>query len=343
MSVANKVTFIGYDEDSFIDDYSYLASVPASVFYDKASDNIYSHPLLYYNEPYETDDVTMRTYNDHQGLSYFMDDFLTTAGEIDTIEYVNLKESDIAYSQKQWNSNETRIIDEKDPYDTAAEIALFNWEYSRNAVLVPILEDYPFEKIGTTGSVSGTTPDKQVKSFSFQGTKEPSPVEPNDHDFEIEEGYKYVTAYMTWGEDWTPEQVNNLIERGKDPDLQLFDMEIGQVGASENWNVLSGPTEYLGSYVYHSGDWRASVTYMPTEQVMSLDEDMDALKEVMDELNSEPYGPPENRDSMIDIPPADLPRGPDDSTAKYTIDITVYPGVDIPLPHRTDEKCEVRP
>ena len=336
MSVANKVTFIGYDEDSFLDDYSYLASVPASVFYDKASDNIYSHPLLYYNEPYETDDVTKRTYNDHQGLSYFMDDFLTVAGEIDTIEYVNMKESDIAYSQKQWNANDTQIIDEKDPYATAAEIALLNWEYSRNAVLVPIIEDYPFENIATSGSVSGSTPDKQVKRINFQGTKEPSPVQPNDHDFEIEEGYKYVTAYMTWGEDWTPEQVRNLIERGKDPDLQLFDMEIGQVGASEEWNVLSGPQEYLGSYVYNDGDWRASVTYMPTEQMMSLDEDMDSLKEVIDELNSEPVGPPEIDEPIIDGTLSDFPCSAEDSTAKYNIDITVYPGVDIPLPHRTN-------
>ena len=334
MSVADKVTFIGFDGESYLDDYSYLASVPASVFYDKASKTIYSHPLLYYNAPYEAADETMRTLNDFQGLSYFMDDYLTVAGELDMAEYINMNDADIANAQGLWGSNDTNILNRKDPYSTAAEIALFNWEYSSEAVLVAIKEDYPFEAVSTTGSVTGTTPDKQVEKFVFEGTKEPNPVQPNDHDFTIDEGYKYVTAYMTWGEDWSPDQLNNLIERGKDPDLQLYDMEIGQVGASEEWNVLSGPREHIGSYIYHDGDWRASVTYMPTEQLMSLDEDLDALAEVIDALETD-LEPSEIEGPALDIPQPRDPRGPADSEVKYTIDVTVYPGVDIPLPEST--------
>ena len=334
VAVGNKVTFVGFDGSSYLDDYSYLASVPASVFYDEASDTIFSHPLLYYNPPFDTDDKTMRTYNDFQGLEYYMEDFLTVSGGLDMVEYVNMDDSDEQQVERMWGGNRSHTIRSEDPYETAAEIALHNWEYSRKAVLVPVSEEYEFEKVATEGTINGTTPDKQVERISFQGTKEPNPVQPNDHDFEIEEGYKYVTAYMTWGEDWSPEQVNNLIERGKDPDLQLYDMEIGQVGASENWNVLSGPKESIGSYVYHSGDWRASVTYMPTEQLMSLDEDMDALAEVIEGLEDdsetlEIEGP------ALDIPRPGDPRTPADAEAKYTIDVTIYPGVDIPLPEST--------
>ncbi len=335
MSAANKVTFVGFDKESYLDDYSYLASVPASVFYDKTSNNIYSHPLLYYNAPYDTDDQTLRTMNDHQGLSYFMDDYLTVADGLDIVEYVNMKDQDISDARKLWGDNSSNVISRKDPYSTAADIALFNWEYSRNAVLVPVLEEYPFERIETSGSVTGKTPDKQVEKMTFTGTKEPSPVQPNDHDFVIEEGYKYVTSYMIWGEDWTPEQIRKLIERGKDPDMQLFDMEIGQVGASEEWNVLSGPQEHIGSYVYNSGDWRASVTYMPTEQLMSLDEDKDKLHEIVKDLELDEVESADNEKQIVTMPGIEDPRAPEDSEAKYTIDITIYPGVDIPLPELT--------
>ena len=49
-----KVTFVNYDEESYLDDYAYLAAIPTSVFND--GDKLFSHPLLFYQDDYEPED-----------------------------------------------------------------------------------------------------------------------------------------------------------------------------------------------------------------------------------------------------------------------------------------------
>ncbi|HHH80218.1 MAG TPA: hypothetical protein ENL13_04885, partial [Thermoplasmatales archaeon] len=39
-----KVTFVNFDENSYLDDYSYLAAVPTTVFYDKDGGRLFSYP-----------------------------------------------------------------------------------------------------------------------------------------------------------------------------------------------------------------------------------------------------------------------------------------------------------
>jgi len=41
-----KTTFVGFDDESYLDDYAYLASVPANIF--KENDVLFSNPLLFY-------------------------------------------------------------------------------------------------------------------------------------------------------------------------------------------------------------------------------------------------------------------------------------------------------
>ena len=40
-----KTMFVGYDSESYLDDYAYLAAVPASTFYSSESEKIYSTNL----------------------------------------------------------------------------------------------------------------------------------------------------------------------------------------------------------------------------------------------------------------------------------------------------------
>jgi hypothetical protein len=44
-----RTTFVQFDEESYIDDYAYLAAVPTAVFYGKIEDQIFSNPLLFYH------------------------------------------------------------------------------------------------------------------------------------------------------------------------------------------------------------------------------------------------------------------------------------------------------
>ena len=48
-----RTTFIQLDQESYLDDYAYLAAIPTSVFYDKNEDRIFSNPLLFYEDEYK--------------------------------------------------------------------------------------------------------------------------------------------------------------------------------------------------------------------------------------------------------------------------------------------------
>ena len=67
-----EVTFVNFDEESYIDDYSYLAAIPTSVFYDKNKDQIFSNPLLFYQDEYPIEKEKERSLNARQGIDYFL-------------------------------------------------------------------------------------------------------------------------------------------------------------------------------------------------------------------------------------------------------------------------------
>ncbi|RLF63387.1 MAG: hypothetical protein DRN33_04180, partial [Thermoplasmata archaeon] len=61
-----KVTFVNFDENSYLDDYAYLAAVPTTVFYD-GNGRLFSYPLLYYQDPYPVKEDKERSLNARQG------------------------------------------------------------------------------------------------------------------------------------------------------------------------------------------------------------------------------------------------------------------------------------
>ena len=67
-----KVTFVKFDESSYIDDYAYLAAIPASIF--RYDGKIYAYPLLFYDDfkPKNKHELSL---NSSQGIKYFMEDW----------------------------------------------------------------------------------------------------------------------------------------------------------------------------------------------------------------------------------------------------------------------------
>ena len=59
-----KITFVNYDEETYLDDYSYLSAIPTSVF--NASEKLFSHPLLFYQDEIENPHTFYS--NDHHML-----------------------------------------------------------------------------------------------------------------------------------------------------------------------------------------------------------------------------------------------------------------------------------
>jgi len=333
MTPIDKVTLISHDRQGIEDDLAFLASVPASVFHSESDQRVLMNPIMFYEPPRETSDAE-RVQNTYQGVSYFMEDMMTISDtELDRIELIGFKGSSPGDIGNAWKASSVEHIDANDPFAMAARIALENWAYSDEAVIAVVNDDPAELDEMFSGQLSGRTPDLAPKSGSVNGEAEPSPVDPETHGFTVDPDYKYITSQLTWGQDWNP--LSEITERGKDPDLQLYDMELGMVGASEKWNVLEGASEEIDSYIYNPGEWQFAVTYMPTENSLVHQDDPESWSSVP--LPSEVT--PSQRDiwrenRIRDIMDERLEKGldpaaPFGSTVVYTIDYMLYPGVDL--------------
>ena len=275
LAPVNGASFVYFDPDSYLDDYAFLAGVPASTFSENGM--VYSYPLLYYEDPVEGAN-NMQALNASQGVQYFMEDWYTYCDEeLDFVNLINMPEEASTVVRDSYQSENYNEIIASNPYAIASEIALESWKSSDLAVVVPIHSDFSQLEDVTTGSTEGSIEGKIVQEDHFSGNKYPNPTEPNEHPFTVEEGYRFVSAHLTWtwlGQEISPDG-SAASERGKDLDLQLYDSQLGEVVASEFWNVIEGdlnrpfqpPEEIANTYAYHDGDWMATVTYMPTKGI----------------------------------------------------------------------------
>ena len=296
-----RTTFVQFDEESLVDDYAFMAAVPTSVFSHKGK--LYSSPLLYYDEPYQAASNADKTMNSYQGLEYFMQDWITAAGPEET-ELINVELEEFSLE-----ANNITIHTGEDPYGLSAELELHHWESSEKAV-VAVIGDYKEKSESTEGEINGTIPGIPLKIEDFTGTKQVG-IEPIYHNFTIEGDYSYLFAKMEWGQEW----LAGSEERGKDLDLQIYDWQLGEVAASENWNVVGTPgvRPYEQAYtcIYDKGDWGVAITYMPTE---ALDEQENGASQ---EQGSE------------------QPDAIWNSDADYEITVTEYPGTTLTIPDET--------
>ena len=86
-----KATFVKFDENSLVDDFAYMAAIPASVFYDKSTGRIYSYPLLFYDD-YRKGQEEELSLNARQGLDYFMGAWKIYSGKFTELVYINVDE-----------------------------------------------------------------------------------------------------------------------------------------------------------------------------------------------------------------------------------------------------------
>lgn len=245
-----KTTFINFDEEGYVDDLAYLASVPSSVFY--SNDRLYSSPLLYYQEKLEYDDDKYRILDAYEGIHYFMEDWMSYCnGKLDQMMLINVPKERI---DSNWIARDTQVINSDCPYEISSVIALHDWSYSNDAVVAVVESEFTKPNIKHEGKVKGIIPQGfNTKQMSFDVRKPEIGVAGEYESFEIKEPYKYVVANMYW---------DNVLE---DFDLQLYDNQLGMADADSKWNVFYGPGEVASSYVYNYGRWEIGVTYMPTQ------------------------------------------------------------------------------
>ena len=245
--IENKLFLVKYDNESMWDDLAYLATIPSALYYQDNS--LYASPLIFWEE--EQSDIYT---NANQGIKYFLQDWLGFSPESKVI-CLNLDEFDLD-CLKDEGLTPSLAINGKDAEEMANKIALSTWKANDFAVvanLPPKSEKFKGFKDSFEGSLSPS----KIGNLNFKGTKEPT-LATTYHNFTLPKGYKWIEVDMEWGG-----------YKGQDPDLQLFDWNLGQVAVSENWNVRAGAFEHTSSYVRNLGKWGVGITYMPTEDLLN--------------------------------------------------------------------------
>ena len=99
-----KVTFVNYDETSYVDDYAYLAAIPTAVFSD--GNKLFSNPLLFYQDEDKSTDTKNLPLNARKGIDYFMEDWMSYCdGKLDKMTLIGVPQSklDSSWSAKNYD------------------------------------------------------------------------------------------------------------------------------------------------------------------------------------------------------------------------------------------------
>jgi len=294
-----KVTFVNFDENSFLDDYAYLAAVPTAVF--KHDNKLFSYPLLFYQDPYPVEEDKERSLNARQGLDYFMEDWMSySGGKLDQMTLINIPKSKIPGT---WDARDYVTINSDNPFDIASEIALQDWSYSDTAVVAVIQERFKESNFKTSGDTTGKIPARKIKTAHFE-VPQTNQLDPIFNDFVVPKGYKYLRARV-----WYPcfyinielgpfQSLSNISIPSGDKDLQLYckyNDDWMEAAAVSEWNQKFGmDKEIAETYVYKNGDWRVAVTDIPTKgnnigRYGSLTDILKNLRKVVYQVDIEMY------------------------------------------------------
>lgn len=241
-----KITFINYDEESYLDDYTYLAAVPTAAF--NYEDKLFSHPLLFYQDEYPVSEDKERSLNARQGLDYFMEDWMSYCnGQLDQMTLLNVPKNKLDSS---WQARDYTMIEGTDPYTIASELALSEWSYSDNAVIAVIDETFEKPNEMTKDEISGSLPAYTIGHKQFEVEQPVIGTGGTYKSFQItDEHYKYVVAELSW-----PNRM--------DLDLQLYDSQLGMVENAAG-DYKEPQVEVVGSYIHNYGKWQISVSAVP--------------------------------------------------------------------------------
>jgi len=225
-----KTTFIGFDKETLLDDYAYLACVPTAVF--QNDEKLYSHPLLFFEDEYKYEEDKERSLNARQGLDYFMEDWMSYCNdELDQMTIINVPMDKVS----QWNAKQYIEIEGNSPFDLAKQIALQDWSYSDNAVIAVIEEEYEKPSILTEGEIPGTLKAYDIDKQHFTAQlPEIGAAGGTSTFFDVtDKNYKYLSVKLGWS------------EKTLDYDLQLSDTTLRyDEDTSINGHMPYGATGY---------------------------------------------------------------------------------------------------
>jgi len=240
-------------------------------------------------------------------------------GQQDQMTLINIDKNEIDDS---WKARNYISISGNTASDIANQIALSDWSYSDDAVISVIEDEFKEIEIETNDEITGTLNTKDVKKIDTFNLKQTNSLNPVFHDFEVDEGYKYMEADCWWDGYIVNILIGNVMIPTGDPDIQLYcnyNDDWMQTSAASSWNIYSPighePTQ---AYIYKSGSWRVGVTDMPTE----------------DDSENEPPRKSILLGNFITRQGSIIGslKNRIDRSVTYHVDVTLYPGVDVELP-----------
>ncbi|MFE3846158.1 hypothetical protein ACFL1L_04790, partial [Thermoplasmatota archaeon] len=339
-----KVTFVNHDENNLIDDYSYLASVPSSVFFDEENNRIFSNPLLFYEDEYIFLNEKERSLNAYQGIEYFMEDWLSYSNnKLDQISLINIPKNEI---NSEWAAKEYIEISGENVFEIANNIALSEWSYSNNAVISVIEETFEKPNNITNGKLSGTinpSTGKISQHFEVPQTNELYPIY---NEFYVPDEYKFMTVRS-----WYPsfyfevgipgfEGIINMSIPAGDRDLQIYCENEGEwmmAAITSEWNAQGGmDIDKTSAYVYKPGRWSVALTDVPTKSLdLTSFPSFNNLEETNLEVQKHRSFLTFNFGRYGKI--SDILKNM--KNVIYQIDINMYPGIEIEIPENPPYGC----
>jgi hypothetical protein len=337
-----QATFVGHNPSSLIDDYAYLSAIPTSVFFDEHNDNLFAHPLLFYEDEYPVTSEKERSLNAYQGIEYFMQDWMGYAnGELDELTFINV---DSSHLPSDWRAKKETTVTADNPFTLASDLALEEWEYSNDAVVAVIEEEFENPEEKTDGTLKGTISPKETKTEHFE-VPQTNEVYPTYNEFFVPNGYKFLKVrswypcfYFEAGLPGFEGLINMTIPAG-DRDIQVYCEEDGDwmmAGITSEWNTQGGmDIDKTSVYVYKSGQWSVAVTDVPTKAYDYIDPREELTGEVTDTgldlevekhrsfltFNFGRYG------SIFEV----LKNLRE---VTYQVDVEMYPGVELEIPDK---------
>jgi hypothetical protein len=331
-----KTTLVQFDKDSYVDDFAYLASVPANIF--NSGDTVFSNPLLFFQPDgsYPNEDKYLFL-NDYDGIHYFMQDWMEySGGMLDQFTLINVDKNEL---ESSWTARKYNTIESQDPFEIAQKIALNEWSYSNQAVISVIEKEFNNQRTNISegvikGKVSGNVGKEKFTVPRSDG------VSPEFKHFTVEDSYKYIEADLWFPAITMKSKIMELIPGfppiitlpSVDPDLQLYcqyDNDWLQTSASSDMTITKGPHEECLSYVLKPGTWRVGVTNMPTEGG-----DDESFNHYLLPGRSDGkflvYG--DTFDALLNV----LGR----PITEYNCEITKYPGVTLDIPEKPPFGCK---
>ena len=213
-----KVTFVNFNDETYVDDYAYLAALPTAVF--STNEQLYSHPLLYYQDPLQSDEEKEITLDARQGIDYFMEDWMGYCnGQLDGLTLINVPSFDLDPS---WKSRETIHIDGENPYLLACQLALNDWSYADQAVVAVIEEEFREPDGELSNTLHGQLEPKEINTQVTFDLEQTNSLNPVYHEFTINQDYTYIKAEAWWDGFLLLGSV--MIPTG-DPDIQICGVE----------------------------------------------------------------------------------------------------------------------